>query len=124
MHHPMGDRRHGPVLEPGRDALADDAQRIAIRMLCAQLDGKGLDAGFAEVGSGPANALHLAVPQGFARQGTGGLEDGELDARRAAVQDDDDGIAHVRTFVCRRDRDCCACQSGAIGHDFQGGVCR
>jgi hypothetical protein len=93
MHHAVGDGGHARALQLAQargDALADQLQRGAVGVGGIQGDGEGRNAGFAEVGRGPAYALDLAVPQRLARQRPlGAVEDGELDAGGAAVEHHD-----------------------------------
>ena len=93
VHHAVGDGGHAGAVQLRQargDALADQLQRGAVGVGCVQGDGKGRHAALAEVGRGPAYALDLAVPQRLARQrALGTVEDGELDAGRAAVEHHD-----------------------------------
>ena len=96
--HAVRDRGHAAPVEPGQDALPDQRQRVAVGVVRAQFDRERRHVGLAEIRRRPADALHLAVPQRPARQRHGaGIEHGELDARRAAVEHQQDvsgGFGH------------------------------
>jgi hypothetical protein len=78
----VGDGDDLPAVQAGEDAFTDQRQRRAIGMRAIELNCEWHNAGFAEVGLRPTDALHLAIPHGFARQGIGRcIEHRELDAR-------------------------------------------
>ena len=92
VHHAMRDRGEASAVQSRAHALQDQRQRRAVGVCLVERNRERRNAAFAEVGRRPADALHLAVPQRLARQRRGGrVEQRELDARRAAVEDQDQG---------------------------------
>ena len=97
MHHAV---RHGrdavaALRRACQHAAAYVLQRRVVGVGGIQRHGAGRHAGFAKGGRWAGDAVHLAVPQRLARQGLGaGVEERELDARRAAVQDQNQ-VAHI-----------------------------
>ena len=91
--HAMGDGGDRAAVEAGDDAFADQLQGGAIRGCGVQLDRERHHSGLAEVRLRSTDALHLAVPLRLARRRIGiGVVHGELDARRAAVEDQDQAL--------------------------------
>ena len=94
MHHAV---RHGGdavAAQAGQNARADVLQRGMVGLGAVQRHRAGHHAGFAKGGGGAGDALDLAVPQRLARQRLhAGVKQRELDARRAAVEHEDQ-VAH------------------------------
>ncbi len=89
----VDDGDQASVAQPGVHAPQDQVQGAAVGVLRVEPDGERRDAGLAEVRPFAADALDLAVPGRAARQRAGrGVEECELDARRAAVQHQDQGL--------------------------------
>lgn len=92
MHHAV---RHGAQLTPGQlrhHLRADVFEGRVMRLLCIELQGDCRQAAGAVRGVFAADAFYLAAPLRLLRQhATRLLEQGELDARRAAIEHQDQG---------------------------------
>ncbi len=94
VHHAVGDGHQPAVAQAGLHAPQDQVQGAAVGMGLVELDREGRHVGLAEIRPLAADALDLAVPGGApGRGGRGRVEQGELDARRAAVQYQDQFLA-------------------------------
>ena len=98
----MRQRRRRMAAGLAFDADADVPQRGLVRCFVAELECDRATVAHAERRLSRADAVDLTRPHGLARQRLGlSVEQGELDARRAAVEHDD-GFTHGKLLGGRR----------------------